>query len=167
MRPSHSRKFRKPTGSELARPTHFLADPDNARRFLEEQVKEGPYTDQVLGYLRGCGFLAAHISDSRKEAAGELVGDSNAAGLPDIIAVHAGRRILLLLELKRVKTKVKPGSAQDLWLTALAALHLSDHESILDYLALPARELPVVISRVLRPTREDWDWLYSVAGGGS
>jgi hypothetical protein len=142
-----------------------------SRKTLERQVEEKPFQQAVLAYLRVCGFLAWHVSDARrpgprrKGQEQKWVGDVDVAGLPDTIAVHAGRRILLFLELKKVGQKPKPIQAE-----ALAALDriATDFGSAV---ALPAliRALgsggtPSIFVRVLRPTREDWDWLEQVAG---
>lgn len=150
------------TGAELA---------EASRKTLEAAVEEKPFQQQVLAYLRMCGFLAWHISDARrpgrkrKGQEQEWIGDVDVAGLPDTIAVHGGRRILLFLELKKVGQKPKPVQAAALaaleriatdFGSAVALRHLVD--------ALGSGGTPVIFVRVLRPTREDWGWLEQVAG---
>lgn len=162
-----------PSREELSASTHCLkcCQPRAAcicsRKTLEAQVKERDFTRQVLGFLRMGGFLAAHVSDSRKESRGRLIGDHDAAGLPDVIAVHAARRILLLLELKTTKGRLRP--EQEKWLAALDQVSTQFGSAVA--LATLVRALtsggtPVVLARVPRPTKEDWDWLEIVVGGG-
>jgi hypothetical protein len=67
---------------------------------------EVPFMQQVLEFLRLCGFLAYHTKDSRKSA----------PGFPDIIALKGERQ--LVIETKRVGEE--PDSEQERWLGAYA-----------------------------------------------
>ena len=65
---------------------------------------EIPFMQQVLEFLRLCGFLAYHTKDSRKSA----------PGFPDIIALKGDRQ--LVIETKRVGEE--PDEDQERWLRA-------------------------------------------------
>ena len=73
----------------------------------------------VISLARRCGFLVAHHHDSRRQVGnGRLVGDRDAAGLPDLILVR-GKRVVFA-ELKTEKGKLRP--AQKTWIDALRAV---------------------------------------------
>ncbi len=63
---------------------------------------EVPFMEQVIEFLRICGWLCYHTKDSRKSA----------PGFPDIIALKGKRQ--LVIETKRVGEE--PDEAQERWL---------------------------------------------------
>ncbi len=66
---------------------------------------EASFQKWVVKTARDCGWLTAHVRDSREQ---------NVTGLPDIVMARAGR--VILAELKSETGKTTP--AQDVWLAA-------------------------------------------------
>lgn len=82
-------------------------------------ISERSFQTAVIDYARRCGWLVAHLHDSRRQVApGVHVGDRDAAGFPDLVLVR-GQRVLFA-ELKAETGKLRP--AQVLWLAALRAV---------------------------------------------
>lgn len=79
-------------------------------------MSEKAFQAAVVEYARLEGWKVAHHHDSRRQVRpGVLVGDSDAAGVPDLLLVKGAR--LIFAELKREKTKPTP--EQEDWLEAL------------------------------------------------
>ena len=95
-------------------------------------ISEVAFQTAVIGLARLCGWRVAHFHDSRRQvggkAGGKLVGDSDAAGFPDLVMVRVGVKDtdeLLFVELKSAKGRVS--SPQALWgddLSLVAEYHL-------------------------------------------
>lgn len=71
------------------------------------KISEKDFQRVVVDFAQMAGWEVFHISDSRKSANGKWVGDSMAAGLPDLILVHPTRGFIFA-ELKREKGKLRP-----------------------------------------------------------
>lgn len=75
---------------------------------MRQQWSESKFQSELLTHFQAHGWLTYHTYDSRKSA----------AGFPDIVAVHPGRRLALFVELKRQhRSPVRP--EQQVWLDAL------------------------------------------------
>lgn len=73
----------------------------------------------VIEYARLKNWKVAHHHDSRRQVRpGVLVGDSDAAGLPDLLLVREDR--LIFAELKREKGKLSDTQAE--WLSILGGV---------------------------------------------
>jgi VRR-NUC domain len=82
---------------------------------------EAQFQAAVIEYARRIGWRVAHFHDSRRQVAGKLVGDADAAGFPDLVLVRVDRRKeLVFAELKASDGQLKP--AQRLWLDDLKAI---------------------------------------------
>lgn len=82
-------------------------------------MTERDFTRAVLDAARLFGFRACHFSDSRKDVGGgKLVGDSDAAGFPDVVLVRG--KVLVAAELKVGRGKLTP--AQSEWLEVLSGV---------------------------------------------
>jgi hypothetical protein len=88
---------------------------------------EASFQRSVVQLARTLGWRVGHVHDSRRQIApGRFVGDTDAAGLPDLILVRGGR--LLFVELKADKGRLRPQQA--VWLEALAAVAERVPESV-------------------------------------
>jgi hypothetical protein len=92
----------------------------NAQR-VQDQQREREFQRQVMDYARLNGWEVRHIHDSRREVVDRkrgrlLVGDADAAGLPDLIMVRPP--VVLFAELKRRRGKAS--DAQVFFLGLLA-----------------------------------------------
>lgn len=94
------------------------------------QMLEKDFQRRVCDMATLCGFEWRHFHDSRKLGrdwkTGELrmVGDSDAAGFPDLVLVHREARLLLFRELKLDQARPsdhKPTEKQQHWIDLLAA----------------------------------------------
>lgn len=85
-------------------------------------MSEAELQKHVLGYARFYGWRAAHFHDSRREVVRrgqrQLVGDSDAAGFPDLVLIRPPE--LLFVELK--SERGRPTDAQRAWLEDLDAV---------------------------------------------
>lgn len=77
---------------------------------------EAQFQARVIDFARALGWLVAHFHDSRRQIGGRLVGDSDAAGFPDLVLV---KRRVIYAELKGEKTRLR--AAQVVWHEALRA----------------------------------------------
>lgn len=83
----------------------------------ELTMTEADLQSAVLELLRLRGYRTAHFHDSRREVRpGVFVGDKDAAGFPDIVAVRKRDGRCLIIELKSEKGRLS--KAQDEWLLA-------------------------------------------------
>ena len=64
-------------------------------------VSEADFLATVIDLARWRGWRVAHFHDSRRQVGGELVGDSDAAGFPDLVMARADE--LMFVELKSAK----------------------------------------------------------------
>lgn len=80
-------------------------------------LAETPFQQMVVNTAVTFGWKVMHISDSRKQARGELVGDGMASGWPDLVLCR-GRR-LLFRELKSDRKGARTSPAQEEWIAAL------------------------------------------------
>lgn len=70
-------------------------------------MNERQLQSQVIDLARLHGWKVWHFHDSRRQVApGVLVGDSDAAGFPDLVLVHAQRGRILFRELKSNKGRL-------------------------------------------------------------
>jgi hypothetical protein len=95
-----------------------------ARRVLDLAMSEAQWaatvigTDKLRGLARTLGWTCLHVSDSRKEVIGpgtgerKLVGDSDAAGLPDWLLLRDRQ---VWLELKKERGKLSVQQQNILW----------------------------------------------------
>lgn len=82
-------------------------------------VSEASFQRAVIAYARSSNYLVAHHHDSRRQIRpGVFVGDTDAAGLPDLII--AGHGVLIFAELKAEKGRLSP--AQERWRNVLQAV---------------------------------------------
>lgn len=88
---------------------------------------------QIIQLARHCGFLAYHPFDSRRSA----------VGYPDLTLIHAERRVILWVEVKRHDGIVTP--AQERWREGIRAAG-GDH-------------------RIWRP--QDWDEIVATLKGAA
>jgi VRR-NUC domain len=80
-----------------------------------EQTSEGQFLRAVLDFARKSGWRVSHFSDSRRQVRpGVFVGDKDAAGFPDIVAV---RERVIFIELKAARGRIRPAQLE--WLGAL------------------------------------------------
>ena len=115
-----------------------------ARHVLDQAMSEAAWTATVIGterkpgLARTLGWTCLHVADSRKEVVvrrtGErrLVGDTEAAGLPDWLLI---RDRVLFVELKRQKGKLRPAQTSVLGDLARAGAYVyvwrpSDWEAV-------------------------------------
>jgi VRR-NUC domain len=87
------------------------------------KVSEASFQRAVIDYARASGWKVAHWHDSRREVVRKdgtrlTIGDKDAAGVPDLLLVRAGR--MICAELKSEKGRVS--KAQEEWLDALSAV---------------------------------------------
>lgn len=80
------------------------------REQVAKTMPEATLQARVMDLARLHGWLAYHTHDSRR---------SSAKGFPDLVLVHARRRLVLYRELKAHKGRVTPD--QQAWLDALTA----------------------------------------------
>lgn len=74
---------------------------------LEESEKA--FQGWVMDTARALGWSVWHIHDSRREVApGRHVGDTDAAGLPDLVLIHRDPPRMLLVEVKDRDGAVRP-----------------------------------------------------------
>jgi hypothetical protein len=67
---------------------------------------EAEFQQQVTDLARQLGWGVCHVSDSRRvTASGRVVGDSSAAGLPDLILI---RERVVWAELKAPRGRLRP-----------------------------------------------------------
>lgn len=91
-----------------------------ARDVLAAAMTEGELLDAVVGFARTWHWRVWHVHDSRREVGrgdnGEavLVGDSDAAGFPDLVLCHPGRQRLIFAELKSQKGTASPAQKDTL-----------------------------------------------------
>lgn len=78
-------------------------------RLMAAQMTERTFQAAVENAALRAGWLVYHTHDSRRSH----------AGFPDLVLVHARRRLLLFRELKTQTGKTTP--AQQRWLTSLTA----------------------------------------------
>jgi hypothetical protein len=79
------------------------------------QTSESHFQHAVMDYARKSGWRVSHFSDSRRQVRpGVFVGDKDAAGFPDIVAV---RERVVFIELKAARGRIRP--AQQEWLREL------------------------------------------------
>jgi hypothetical protein len=79
---------------------------------------EAEFQAGVIQYAELQGFRVAHFADSRREVAGQLVGDRQATGFPDLTMVRSYE--LVFAELKTAKGRLTP--EQRKWLQDLDVL---------------------------------------------
>lgn len=90
-------------------------------------MSERAFQASVIEYARLKGWKVAHHHDSRRQVRpGVLVGDSDAAGLPDLLLVRRCR--LIFAELKREKGQVS--KAQEDWLKELADVEAASYGTV-------------------------------------
>ncbi len=82
----------------------------NARQVMDRAMSEADLQRSIVDLARTLGWTVLHIDDARREvvnAAGQrrLVGDKNAAGLPDLIML---RERIVWAELKRERGRLRP-----------------------------------------------------------
>ncbi len=82
----------------------------SARQVLDRAMSEADLQASIIDLARTLGWTVLHIDDARREVvtqAGErrLVGDKNAAGLPDLIML---RERIVWAELKRERGRLRP-----------------------------------------------------------
>ena len=80
-------------------------------------VKEAHFQAALIEAAQLFKWTVWHVSDSRKQAGGTLVGDSRTAGLPDLILAHPTHGVMFW-ELKSDKGTIRPN--QTAALTVLA-----------------------------------------------
>lgn len=80
---------------------------------------ETDWLTEVLGVMRRLGWTPVHFHDSRRQRGGEMWGDTDAKGWPDIFAVRGQR--LLAAELKSDDPARKVSPDQWAWLKLLEA----------------------------------------------
>lgn len=96
-------------------------------RALAPQQSEASFQRAVIQYARLQGFRVAHVHDSRRQVApGVLVGDRDAAGIPDLIMVRG--ETLVFAELKSAKGRLRP--EQTAWLDALVVVAEAAPENV-------------------------------------
>ena len=78
-------------------------------------IPERDFQATVIEYARACGWKVAHFHDSRRQVGGKFVGDSDAAGFPDLVMVRD--KAILFVELKSEKGRLS--SAQLGWCQVL------------------------------------------------
>lgn len=78
------------------------------------QQSERQFQAAVMEYARLQGWRLAHFHDSRRQVGGQLVGDADAAGFPDLVLA---RERLLIRELKTDRGRLTPQQME--WLSAL------------------------------------------------
>lgn len=104
--------------------------------------REETFTREVLGACRYLGWRAAHFGAAISPRGRHLTPThGQAAGFPDICAIHAGKGHTLWAELK-VPPNNTPSDNQVAWLDALAERHAGD---------------PTVLVAVVKPA--EWDRL--------
>lgn len=74
---------------------------ERALKFTSEREFQG----QVIELARQWGWHVVHFHDSRRQSGGAMVGDSDAAGWPDLTLI---RERVMFRELKKVGGKVTP-----------------------------------------------------------
>jgi hypothetical protein len=80
-----------------------------------EEVSESAFQRAVLDYARKSKWRCCHFSDSRRQVRpGVFVGDKDAAGFPDIVAI---RERVIFIELKAARGRIRPAQLE--WLGAL------------------------------------------------
>ncbi len=88
-------------------------------RALAPQQSEASFQRAVIEYARLQGFRVGHVHDSRRQVRpGVLVGDRDAAGIPDLIMVRG--ETVVFAELKSAKGRLRP--EQTAWLDALVVV---------------------------------------------
>lgn len=95
-----------------AAPRRAKPAPARARK---PAISEKRFQGQLEAALRLAGYWVFSIPDSRK---------ATARGLPDVLALHPTKRVLLALECKAERTKVRP--EQTVVLAMLAAVERID-----------------------------------------
>lgn len=71
--------------------------------------KEKHFQAQVIAAAEFNGWLVYHAHDSRRDVGhGVMVGDTQAAGFPDLVMVHPQRCRILFVELKRDGKGLEP-----------------------------------------------------------
>lgn len=115
---------------------------------LDERISEDAFDELLRQLLDLCGFRHYHTRSS--------VGSP--AGFPDRVAVHAERRLLLLIELKRQRGRVEP--AQAAWLDDLGLLAADVNAARAGTPFHPVR----IVVRVWRPS--DWPAIVELVSGG-
>ena len=78
-------------------------------------IPERDFQATVIEYARARAWKVAHFHDSRRQVGGKFVGDSDAAGFPDLVMVRD--KEILFVELKSEKGRLS--SAQLGWCQAL------------------------------------------------
>jgi hypothetical protein len=97
---------------------------------------EREFQAAVIDLAERAGWLVAHFHDSRRQAGGRLIGDRDAAGFPDLVAVRRER--LVFAELKSERGKLRPKQAD--WLRALGQVEVSLGCSVVEtYLWRPSQ----------------------------
>ena len=82
-------------------------------------MTEREFQERIITLARTLGWLVFHTHDSRRQVRpGVFVGDSDAAGYPDLTLVHPRRHRVVWAELKVGSNK--PTAKQQDWLDALA-----------------------------------------------
>ena len=79
-------------------------------------VSERDFQASIVDLARLCGWRVVHFHDSRREVGGEMVGDSDAKGWPDLTLI---RDRILYREVKTEKGRVT--KSQDRMLVSLLA----------------------------------------------
>lgn len=85
-------------------------------------MTEREFQREVINHLKAAGWRVAHFGNTvkfvpNKGGGYKVIGDPDAKGFPDIIAVKGGR--IIALELKGEKTRIQPEQA--LWIADLRA----------------------------------------------
>lgn len=98
-------------------------------------MSEKAFQASVVEYARLKGWKVAHHHDSRRQVRpGVLVGDSDAAGLPDLLLCREER--LSFVELKTEKGRLS--QAQVDWLTSLERVEAQPGSTVAVYLWRPS-----------------------------
>lgn len=132
--PGASADFLRANGVEP--PAKVRVKYDSFERALKF-VSEREFQAQVIELARQWGWHVVHFHDSRRQSGGAMVGDSDAAGWPDLTLI---RERALFRELKKVGGKVTP-----------------DQERMLERLRHAGCD-----AEIWRPT--DWDLIHKTLG---
>lgn len=108
-------------------------------------LSEAQFQAQVIELAERCNWRVAHFHDSRRSIGnGRMVGDSQAAGFPDLVLVRDGR--LVFAELKRDGQNAT--EVQEQWLLALSDVEERAGGSVVHVAVWRPADWDVIVKRL-------------------